>query len=316
MAHAVGLRSGDLFDCSHGWGVKQVDCTADLPVENPAAVASLIGGMKHPGHKHMFDTGVLWSSKKGGGGRTDRYYAKGAELKDKLSKADLAQIERLHGPLDAILRMEVSLMATDLKSVLGLTGSGSLPKPHVVEDINFIRWVLYKELHSRLKLRRVMARKPSLADSAAGLAHEIAGYAERRWGEVLRFDQVARLAMAFLLFKDHGGDAKAIEKEYGFPRSTINKLRRDLTDFGLVPTATVVPRSDRLLGSFMVAFKSVCPTKPTKPTIPKHRREERTISVPWHIHPDVARSVDGFEVVDDLDRELMATFPQAAYGPT
>ena len=303
VAWALGLAADDAISVLDwaGFGVKKVAYTLDACVSDPNGVIGVMHGFQRAGVWAGFRTTCRWRS----GTRTVQAYAKGAESRTKFTKRHYAELERRHGPLDTVLRFEVTLGATDIKGLFGLTDTLWLPKLEAAIPTSVAAWVLYDEVYNRLKIRRVFGRKSRVVDRAMALAHDLVAEA-RAQGDEPNLALISKLLGSFLLLSGTTSTRELCEK-FGFARATANNYKRRLSARGFPPGVGIEPTSQRLIGEFMRALTRVIgDAAPRKPVIPTQLRERLTITAPWLVDHDVTRSVPGISIDDgSIDAEIL-----------
>jgi hypothetical protein len=300
MIQALGIRTNLSAAEALRWsefGVRSVAITMDAPIPDPAGTIKVMQGLHRAGTWAGYRTTSRWKS----GTREVQVYCKGPELRAKLSKDEFAEVDRRHGPLDDVLRFEVTLGVADIKNLFGLSDTTWLPKLDAVNQTMVFQYVLYDEVYRRLKIRRVFKRPASPGDRAMALTADLLREAHAA-GEQPSFAALGKLVLAFLLLSQVSS-TKELCEQHGFARASVNTYKRELVARGFPPGVGVEPRSQRLIGEWIRAVSQVVGAAvPKKPTILDHLREPMTISAPWLLEHDITRSVPGISVDDgDVD---------------
>ncbi len=310
IARALGVRWGDR-DRVIKWaefGVRRLDVAADIPVPDIGALIRTLNQMAHAGKWRGYDTTAHWRT----GTKATNFYAKRPELLSKIGQASLEQVERWHGPLDDVVRFEVSLGATDIKATFGLTDTKWLPKLGAAVKDNAIKWILHDEVYRKLRLQRLAARKRSRADWACSLASDIVSQAKKE-GEALGTTKLATLVGVYLLLAGFKS-TRVVSERLDLPRSTVNKYRRELEVRGFPPNVGYEPYARRCIGDFLKPFLALIATPPRKPVLRRATRDLHTISAPWLVEPDITRPVEGLAVDGSEDDEIAELLEAAGIG--
>lgn len=305
IARAMGLSGSNPLRW-HDFGVRGVSCTGDFSVADPQGTANVLHGIHHAGAWSGYRKGIGTTCQWKSGDRSVLIYCKGPELRSKLGRARHVELERRVGPVDNILRFEVSLQARSIKAAFGLADSDRLPKLEMV-SCDFVRWVLYDEVYNRMKIRRLAQRKASKVDLAVALADDLVSEA-RGHKEQPNAALVCKLVGAYLLLSATT-NSKSVCDRYGFARASVNALKRRLNARGFPVGIGIEGNRQRLLRSFVNAFRTILGDEaPRKPIIRATLVDAQTITATWLPEEDWTRaeSVEGMCVdPDDDDPEYL-----------